>query len=101
MQNVTDEITTVQSALGNKADTSTLANYATTALVEENRQTEITQRAESIDFAVSAETTRAMGIEDDIKRFTEPASTYFSFDQDGLRIRKAGSHFSTLTGNEK
>ena len=84
-----------------KASASELTDYATIALVEANRQTEITQRAESIEFAVSTETKRAKGVENDIKLFTEQARTYFSFDEDGMRIREEGSRFSTLTGNEK
>lgn len=101
MQNITNEIGTVQSALGNKADASALADYATTALVNEIRETEVSQRNESIEFAVSAEMTRAMGVEGEIKTFTDKAKTYFVFDLDGLTLGKEDSPFKAVLGNEK
>lgn len=101
MQNVADEISTVQSELGNKADTSALANYATTDFVNEIKSTEITQRNDAIEFAISKETKRAEGVEKEIKEFTNTAKTYFMFLPEGLEIGKDGSPFKTLLGDQK
>jgi hypothetical protein len=101
MSDISGQIGTLQTSLGNKIDSSAIADMATTAYVQTVQSTEVEQRNNAIVLAVQEETNRAVAVEGEIKTFTDSARTYFSFDLDGLNIGKQGSPFSTLLGDSK
>lgn len=84
-----------------KADKAQLADYATEQSVADRFSTEVTQRANAVEIAVSQESSRAAAAETALGDYQTTLKRYFVFDTAGFHIINPNSQFNTLLSEDR